>query len=150
LTVVTATGGAVLSTVMACALLVPVLPAVSDCVTVTEYTPSADNAVAIVNDHAPVVQAALPLWVLAPVIATFTVAFTPAAVVHAPANVVTVALSDNGNVRAVPFTDVNVTVGAAVLIVMFCAPVVPVFVAVSVWVTVTVYVPLADNAGLVV
>jgi len=49
----------------------------------------------------------------------------------------------------VPFTDVNDTVGAAVLIVMFCAPVVPVFVAVSVWVTVIVYVPLADNAGVV-
>ena len=43
-----------------------------------------------------------------------------------------------GNVRAVPFTVVSVTVGAAVLIVIDCAPVVPVFPAVSVCVAVMV------------
>src|SRR5690349_20720503 len=98
--------------------LVPVLPDVSDCVIVTEYTPSAANAVVGVNVHALAVQAAVPLWLLAPVIATETVALTPAAVVHAPPIVDTVALVMNGNVRAVPFTVPSVTVGAAVLMVI--------------------------------
>ena len=92
-------------------------------------------------------QAAVPFWLLAPVIATVTVAFTPAAVVHAPPRVVTVALVKYGNVRAVPFTVVSVTVGAAVLIVIDCAPDVPVLPAVSDCVAVIEYVPDADNAG---
>ena len=75
-----------------------------------------------VKVQALVVQAAVPFCVLAPVIATETVGFTPAAVVHAPPSVVTVALVVNGNVRAVPLTVVSVTVGAAVLIVIDCAP----------------------------
>ena len=79
-------------------------------------------------------------------IAIDTVGFTPAAVVHAPPRVVTVALVMNGKVRAVPFTVVNVTVGAAVLMVIDCAPLVPVFVAVSVCVAVMLYVPFADSA----
>ena len=70
-------------------------------------------------------------------IATETVVLTPAAVVQAPPRVVTVAFVMNGNVRTVPLTVVRVTVGAAVLTMMFCAPVVPVLVAASVWVTVT-------------
>ena len=65
---------------------------------------------------------------------------------HVPPSVVTVAFVMNGKVRAVPLTVVSVTVGAAVLTMMFCAPVVPVFVAVSVCVTVIVYVPLAESA----
>ncbi len=42
-----------------------------------------------------------------------------------------------GKVRAVPLTVVIATTGAAVLIVIVCAPLVPVFVAVSVCVAVT-------------
>jgi hypothetical protein len=76
-----------------------------------------------------------------------TVAFTPAALLHAPPSVLTVAFVMKGKVRAVPLTVVNVTVGAAVFTTTFCAPVVPVFPAVSVCVTVTVYVPLVDSAG---
>ena len=98
------------------------------------------------NDHAPAEHAALPFCVLAPVIATDTVGFTPAAVVHAPPSDDTVTFVTNGNVRAVPFTDANVTVGAAVLIVIDCAPDVPTFVAESDCVAVIEYVPLADNA----
>src|SRR5215471_12836764 len=55
-----------------------------------------------------------------------------------------------GNVRAVPLTLASVTDGAAVLIVIDCAPLVPVFVAVSVCVAVIEYVPDADNVGDVV
>ena len=62
---------------------------------------------------------------------------TPAAVVHAPPTVVTVALVVYGNVRAVPLTVVSVTIGAAVWIVIDFAPVVPVLPAVSVCVAVT-------------
>ena len=40
--------------------------------------------------------------------------------------------------RAVPLTVVTATTGAAVLMVIDCAPLVPVFAAVSVWVAVTV------------
>ena len=131
LTEPTVTTGAVLSTVMLCGFEVPVLPAVSDCVTVTEYAPSAASAVVGVNDHALAEHAAEPFWVLAPVIATDTVGFTPAAVVHAPPNVDTVAFVTNGKVRAVPFTVVKVTVGAAVFSVIDCAPLEPVLPAVS-------------------
>jgi hypothetical protein len=84
------------------------------------------------------------------VIATDTVALTPAAVVQAPPIVVTVVFVVYGNVRAVPLTVVTETVGAAVLIVIDCAPDVPVFVAVSVCVAVTEYVPLAESVGEVV
>ena len=103
-----------------------------------------------VKVQAPVVQVAVPFWVLAPRIATDTVGFTPAAVVQVPPTVVTVVFVMKGNVRAVPFTVVIATTGAAVLIVIDCAPLVPVFAAVSVCVAVTLYVPLADNAGAVV
>jgi hypothetical protein len=128
---VSATCGSVLSTVMLCAPLVPVLPAVSDCVIVTEYTPSVASAVPGVNVQAFVVQAAVPFWLLAPVIAIETVGFTPAAVVQTPPIVVTVAFVMNGKVRAVPFTVASVTVGAAVLIVIETGAVVVLFVAVS-------------------
>ena len=138
LTFVSVTTGAVLSTVIDCAPEVPTLLAVSVWVAVTAYTPLAESAVVGVKVHAPVVHVVVPFCVLAPVIATDTVGFTPAAVVHTPPRVVTVALVTYGNVRAVPFTDVTVTVGAAVWIVIVFAPLVPVFAAVSVWVAVTV------------
>ena len=110
--------------------------AVSLCVAVIAYTPSADSAVVGVNVHAPVAQAAVPFCVLAPRIATDTVGFTPAAVVHAPPSVVTVVFVLKGKVRTPPLTVVSVTVGAAVLMVIDCAPLVPVLVAVSVCVAV--------------
>jgi hypothetical protein len=106
-------------------------------VTVTVYVPSAENAVAGVYDHALVVQFAVPLCELAPVIVTETVVFTPPAVVHAPPSVVTVWFVVNGNVRAVPLTVVSVTVGAAVWMVIDFAPDVPVFPAASFWFAVT-------------
>ena len=87
--------------------------------------------------HALAAQAAVPLCVLAPVIDTETVVFTPAAVVQAPPTVVTVAFVEYGKVRAVPFTDVSVTTGALVWIVMVLAPLVPTLLAVSVCVAVT-------------
>ena len=93
---------------------------------------------------------AVPFCVLAPAIAIETVGLTPAAVVHVPPSVVTVVLVMNGNVRAVPFTVVIATTGAAVLMVIDCAPLVPVFAAVSVCVAVTLYVPLAARVGAVV
>ena len=89
-----------------------------------------------VKVHALVVQVAVPFWVLAPAIAIDTVALTPAAVVQVPPTVVTVALVMKGKVRAVPLIVVTATTGAAVLMVIDCAPLVPVFVAVSVWVVV--------------
>ena len=89
-----------------------------------------------VKVHAPVVQVAVPFCVLAPRIATDTVGLTPAAVVQVPPKVVTVVLVMNGKVRAVPLTVVIATIGAAVLMVIVCAPLVPVLVAVSVWVAV--------------
>src|SRR3954453_21248001 len=76
-----------------------------------------------------------------------TVGFTPAAVVHAPLTVATVALVVKGKVRAVPLTLVMVTVGAAVWIVIALAPLLPTLLAVSVWVAVTLYVPF-DASGL--
>ena len=77
-------------------------------------------------------QVAVPLCVLAPVIETDTVVLTPAAMVHAPPTFVTVAFVVYGKVRAVPFTDVTVTVGADVWTVIAFAPLVPVLAAVSV------------------
>jgi len=79
--------------------------------------------------------------VLAPVIETETVVFTPAAVVHVPPNVVTVALVVYGNVRPTPLTLVSVTVGPEVRIVIDFEPDVPVFPAASFWVAVTEYAP---------
>ena len=67
-----------------------------------------------VNVQALAVQVAVPLWVLAPVIEIDTVVLTPAAIVHVPPTLVTVAFVVYGKVRAVLFTDVSVTVGAAV------------------------------------
>src|SRR3954469_14082464 len=99
--------------------------------------PSAESAVVGVKVHAPVVQGVVPFCVLAPVIATDTVGVTPAAVVHTPLTLVTVVFVMYGNVRAVPFTEVIVTVGAAVWTVIVWAPLVPVFDAVSAWVAVT-------------
>ena len=79
----------------------------------------------------------MPLCVLVPVIVTDTVAFTPAAVVHVPPKVVTVALVVYGNVRVVPLTVETVTVGAAVWTVIDLAPEVPVLPAASDCVAVT-------------
>ena len=138
LTEVSATTGRVLSTMIDCAPLVPTLLAVSLCVAVIAYAPSVDRAVVGVKVQAPVVQAAVPFCVLAPRIATDTVGFTPAAVVQVPPTVVTVAFVVNGKVRAVPLTVVMATTGAAVLMVIVCAPLVPVLVAVSVCVAVIV------------
>jgi hypothetical protein len=131
------TTGAVLSTVMLCAPLVPVLPAVSDCVTVTVYVPFAEKAVVGVNVQADEVQVAVPLCVLAPVIETGRDVLTPAAVVQVPPNVVTVWFVEYGKVRAAPLTVVSVMVGAAVWIVIALAPDVPTLPAVSVCVAVT-------------
>ena len=86
------------------------------------------------NVQALALQAAVPFWLLAPEMATLTVVFTPAAVVHTPPIVLTVVFVMNGNVRTVPFTEVSVTVGAAVLMTIVCAPLVPVLPAVSDWV----------------
>ena len=131
LTVVTATTGRVLSTVIDFGPDVPTLLAVSVWVAVTEYTPSAASAAVGVKLHALAVHAAVPFCVLAPEIAIDTVGLTPAAVVHAPPRVVTVALVESGKVRAVPLTVVIVTTGTTRLMVMDCAPLVPVFAAVS-------------------
>src|SRR3954449_13454143 len=140
----------VLSTVIVCAPEVPTLLAESVCVALAEYTPSADNAVAGVNVQAPAVHDAVPFCVLAPEIATDTVGVTPAAVVHTPPIVATVAFVMNGNVRAVPFTVVIVTVGTTRLTVIDCAPLVPVFAAVSVCDAVTLYAPVVESAGAIV
>jgi hypothetical protein len=91
-TVVSVTIGAVRSTLTTCAPVVPVLAAASVWVAVIVYEPSADNAVVGVKLHVPAVQFAVPFCVLAPVIATLTVVLTPAAVVHVPPKLVTVAL----------------------------------------------------------
>src|SRR4051794_19918087 len=108
--------------------------------------PSAENGVVGAKAHAPVVHAAVPFCVLAPVIATDTVGFTPAAVVHAPPRVVTVVLVVYGNVRAVPLTVVSVTVGAAGLMVVGWGPRVPGLVAGSVWEGGMLYVAFAAGA----
>src|SRR4051812_21933309 len=108
--------------------------------------PSAESAVVGVKVHAPVVQGAVPFCVLAPVIATETVGLTPAAVVQTPLTLVTVVFVMYGKVRGVAFTEVTVTVGAAVWTVIDLAPLVPVFDAVSVCVAVTVYAPFAASA----
>ena len=105
------------------------------------------NAVVGVKVQALLVQVAVPLCVLAPVTETETVVLTPAAMVHAPPTFVTVAFVVYGKVRAVPFTDVTVTVGADVWTVIAFVPLVPVFAAVSVCVVVTLYVPLVASAG---
>ena len=147
LTVVSVTTGAVLSTVIACAPLVPTLLALSDCVAVTEYTPSVENAVVGVKVHALAVQVVVPFCVLAPVIATDTVGFTPAAVVHAPPTLRHRHVRRVREGAGVPLTDVSVTTGAVVWIVITLAPLVPVLAAVSVCVVVTLYVPLVDSDG---
>ena len=79
----------------------------------------------------------MPFCVLAPVIATDTVALSPAAVPQAPPTVVTVALVEYGKVRTVPLTVVSVTTGAVVSTVIVWAPLVPVLPAASVCVAVT-------------
>ena len=56
---------------------------------------------------------------------------------HAPPTEVAVTLIESGNVRAVPLTEVRVTIGAVVSTVMALAPLVPVLANVSVWVAVT-------------
>jgi hypothetical protein len=103
-----------------------------------------------VKVQALAVQAAVPFCVLAPVIDTLTVGFTPAPVVQPPPMEVTVPLVEYGNVRATPLTVPMETTGAAVLIVIDCAPDVPVFPAVSVCVAVIEYVPLTESDGDVV
>ena len=79
-----------------------------------------------VKVHALALQAAVPFCVLAPVIATDTVGLHAGRGRARAADVVTVRSVMSGNVRAVPLTVVSVTVGAAVLIVIDCAPLVPV------------------------
>ena len=60
LTVVSVTTGAIVSTLIAWAPLVPVLAAVSVCVAVTLYAPVAESAVVKVKVQAPAVQVAVP------------------------------------------------------------------------------------------
>jgi hypothetical protein len=84
----------------------------------------------------PLVHGALPFWVAAPVIAIDTLAVSPAAVPHVPPSAVTGAFVECGKVRGVPFTVVSATVGAVRSMTMFCAPLVPVLPAASVWVAV--------------
>jgi hypothetical protein len=136
-TVAMVTTGAVLSTVMLCGLLVPVLPAESVCVAVTWYAPSAENAPTGVKLHVPSVQVAAPFCELAPVIDSETVAESPDAEPQVPPKEVTVALVRYGKVRAVPLTVVMLTAGAVLSMVMDFAPDVPVFFAASDWVAVT-------------
>src|SRR5262249_4071867 len=92
LTFVSETTGMVRSTLMTRGPVVPVLPAASDCVTVTVYEPSAEGAVVGVYDQRPAVQFAAPLCVLVPVIETESVDESPIAPPHVPPNTVTVAL----------------------------------------------------------
>src|SRR5262245_54229929 len=96
--------------------------------------------------QAPAVHAAVPFSVPAPVTAIATVAVSPAAVPHPPLTDVALTFSDSGNVRAVPFTEVSVTIGCVRSTLIVCAPVVPVFAAASVWVAVIVYAPSAERA----
>jgi hypothetical protein len=146
LTVVTVTTGAVLSTVIVCVPVVLVFDAASLCVPVTLYTPSPDSAVVGANVQKPAVHGAVPLWVLAPVIETVTPAPSPGAVPHVPPKDVTVTLVWKGKVRVEPFTEVSVTTGGMVSIVIDFVPVAPVLPAESAWVALTVYVPLAASA----
>ena len=125
LTDVRVTAGPVVSTVIDFAPEVPTLVAVSLWVAVSEYTPVADSATAGVNVHRPVEQSALPFCVLAPVMATVTVALSPAAFVQVPPTLVTVVFVESGNVRALPFTVVNETVGATVSTEIAFAPLSP-------------------------
>ena len=99
-----------------------------------------------VKVQVPAVQVAVPFWVLAPVIATETVALSPVAVPQVPPTVVTVALLMYGNVRVVPFTVVSVTTGVVLSTVIDCAPLVPTLLAVSVCVAVTRTTPSAESA----
>src|SRR5262249_51496481 len=92
LTFVSVTTGAVRSTLITWAPVVPVLPAASVCVTVTVYAPSAENAVVGVKVQVPAAQLVEPLCVLAPVIEIDTVAASPMAAPQVPPNAVTVAL----------------------------------------------------------
>src|SRR5262249_54338772 len=101
-TCVSVTTGAVWSIVTVWAPLVPVLPALSACVAVTEYTPAVESAGAAVYAHAPEAHAVVPFCVAAPVIAILTVGLSPAEVPHAPPSDVTARLVEYGNVRAVP------------------------------------------------
>ena len=96
----------------------------------------------VVYVHTPALHVAVPFWVPAPVIATDTVAGSPAAVPHEPPTVVTVVLVVYGKVRAVPLTVVRVTTGAVVSTVIVFAPLVALLVAASVCVAVTEYAPL--------
>jgi len=79
------------------------------------------------------------------VIATLTVALSPAAEPHAPPNAVTLEFVVYGNVRAVPFTVVSVTTGAVVSTVIALAPLDPLFPAASDWLAVTLYAPFTEN-----
>ena len=82
-------------------------------------------------------QVAAPFSLPAPVIATETVAASPAATPQAPPTVVATALVRKGKVRTVPLTEVSVTTGAVLSTVIDWAPLVPTLLAVSVWVAVT-------------
>jgi hypothetical protein len=95
----------------------------------------------------PAVHGVVPFCVPAPVIATETVAISPATVPHAPPTEASGALVVYGKVRGLPLTFVNVTMGADTSTLIACAPLVPVLPAVSVWVAVTVYAPVAVSCG---
>ena len=127
--------------VIDCAPLVPVFAAVSVCVAVMLYVPLADKVGDVVYVHTPAEHGAVPFCVAVPVIATVTVAGSPAAVPHAPLTVVTVVFVVYGNERTVPLTVVSVTTGAVRSTVIVCAPLVALFVAASVWVAVIEYAP---------
>jgi hypothetical protein len=138
------TAGATVSTLIVCGPLDPVFPTLSVCAAVTTKLPFV-RLVPSVRVQLPAVQAVVPLWVPDPPIEIDTVALSPGAVPHAPPTDVTATFVENGNVRGVPLTLVTVTTGAETSTTMFWPPVVPVLPAMSVCVTVTVYVPFAER-----
>jgi hypothetical protein len=149
-TVVMATVGATVSTMIVRAGLEPLLPAASVCEAVTTYVPDAESAGDGAKLQLPAVHGAVPFWVAAPVIAMETVGLSPAAVPHAPDTAATVDAVVYGKVRGVPLTLVSVTAGAVVSMMTVCAPLEPVLPPLSVCVAVTAYVPAADKVGEVV
>src|SRR5262245_38998351 len=78
-----------------------------------------------------------------------TVALSPVAVPHVPPTVVMLAFVEYGNVRALPFTFVSVTVGAVVSTVNDNGPCVVLLPTLAPCVTVTVKFPLASVGDVV-
>src|SRR5258707_1052230 len=96
---------------MLLAPLVPVLPAASAWVAVTEYAPLAERAGLIVYFKAFDVHVAVPDWLAVPVTDTLIVVESPDNEPHAPPTDVTFTFVENGNETPEPFTCVNDTTG---------------------------------------